>query len=122
MILKKTEHLPASDKGTRIALVFALVAERLAAFYEHEQWLTIPQGATLCADWLARSKRSLPMGERKVLSELALDLAQQIAASLSREAGLFTAHELMESLDSNYQSEIGISIMAECERLLDSLI
>jgi hypothetical protein len=28
----------------------------------------------------------------------------------------------MESLDSNYQSEIGISIMAECERLLDSLI
>lgn len=122
MILKKTEHLPASDKGTRIALVFALVAERLAAFYEHEQWLTIPQGATLCADWLARSKRSLPMGERKVLSETALDLAQQIAASLSREAGLFTAHELMESLDSNYQSEIGISIMAECERLLDSLI
>ncbi len=122
MILKKTEHLPASDKGTRVALVFALVAERLSAFYEHEQWLTIPQGATLCADWLARSKRSLPMGERKVLSELALDLAQQIAASLSREAGLFTAHELMESLDSNYQSEIGISIMAECERLLDSLI
>lgn len=122
MILKKTEHLPASDKGTRIALVFALVAECLSAFYEHEQWLTIPQGATLCADWLTRSKRSLPMGERKVLSELALDLAQQIAASLSREAGLFTAHELMESLDSNYQSEIGISIMAECERLLDSLI
>ena len=122
MILKKTEHLPASDKGTRVALVFALVAERLSAFYEHEQWLTIPQGATLCADWLTRSKRFLPMGERKVLSELALDLAQQIAASLSREAGLFTAHELMESLDSNYQSEIGISIMAECERLLDSLI
>lgn len=122
MILKKTEHLPATDKGTRIALIFALVAERLSAYYEHGQWLTIAQGATLCADWLGRSKRSLPMDERKTLSELALGLAQQIAASLSREAGLFTAHELMESLDSNYQSEIGISIMAECERLLDSLI
>lgn len=122
MILKKTEHLPATDKGTRVALIFALVAERLSAFYEHDQWLTIPQGATLCADWLARSKRSLPMNERKVLSELAFGLAQQIEASLSREAGLFTAHELMESLDSNYQSDIGFSIMAECERLLDSLI
>lgn len=122
MILKKTEHLPATDKGTRVALIFALVAERLSAFYEHDQWLTIAQGATLCADWLARSKRSLPMNERKVLSELALGLAQQIEASLSREAGLFTAHELMESLDSNYQSEVGFSIMAECERLLDSLI
>jgi len=122
VILKKTEHLPATDKGTRVALIFALVAERLSAFYEHDQWLTIAQGATLCADWLARSKRSLPMNERKVLSELALGLAQQIEASLSREAGLFTAHELMESLDSNYQSEVGFSIMAECERLLDSLI
>ncbi|MBS1138602.1 MAG: hypothetical protein H6R13_55 [Proteobacteria bacterium] len=122
MILKKTDYLPAGDKGTRVALIYALVAERLTAFYEHGQWLTVAQGATLCADWLARSKRSLPMNERQQLSGLSDQLARQIESSLSRQAGLFTAHELMASLDSNYQSDIGISIMAECERLLDSLI
>lgn len=122
MILKKTEHLPSNDKGTRVALIYALVAERLSAFYEHGQWLTVGQGATLCADWLSRSKRSLPMDERKRLSGLSDQLARQVEASLSREAGLFTAHEMMESLDHNYHSEIGLSIMDECERLHDSLI
>lgn len=120
MILKKTEHLPATDKGTRVALIYALVAERLSAFYEHGQWLTVAQGASLCAEWLARSQRSLPQDERKQLSLLAETLSQQIEASLSREAGLFTAHELMESLDRYYHSDIGLSIMTECERLLDS--
>lgn len=122
MILKKTAHLPAGDKGTRVALIYALVAERLTAYYEHGQWLTVAQGASLCTDWLARSQRSLPLDERRRLSELSDGLARQIEHSLSREAGLFTAHELMESLDSNYQSEIGGSVMVECERLLDSLI
>lgn len=122
MILKNTDYLPAGDKGTRVALIYALVAERLTAFYEHGQWLTVAQGATLCADWLARTKRSLPMNERQQLSGLSDQLARQIESSLSREAGLFTTHELTESLDCNYQSDIGVSIMAECERLLDSLI
>lgn len=122
MILKKTAHLPADDKGTRVALIYALVAERLSAYYEHGQWITAAQGASLCADWLARSQRSLPLDERRRLSELSDSLARQIEGSLSREAGLFTAHELMESLDSSYLSDIGVSVMAECERLLDSLI
>ena len=118
MLLKQTAHLPATDKGTRVALIYALLAERLSAFYEYGQWLTVAQGATLCAEWLARSQRSLGLAERQQLSTASLELAQEVAASLSREAGLFTAHELMESLDSNYQSEIGASIMAECERRL----
>jgi hypothetical protein len=47
-------------------------------------------------------------------------LARQIAGTLSREAGLYTAHEMMESLDPNYQSDIARSLMLECERMLDS--
>lgn len=120
MILKKTEHLPAEDKGTRVALVYALVAERLSAYYEHGQWLSVAQGASLCAEWLARSRRSLAMDERKRLSGLAETLSLQIEQSVSREAGLFTAHELMESLDRYYHSDIGLSVMTECERLVDA--
>lgn len=110
----------ATERGTRIALIFALAAERLSAYYEHGQWLTAAQGATLAADWLSRSKRTLPLADRKHLSALSDQLARQVAASLSREAGLYTAHEMMESLDPNYQSEVGRSLMEECERLLDA--
>jgi len=110
---------PDIDRTTRVALIYALTAERLAAFYEHAQWLTEAQGARLSADWLARSKRHLPLAERKHLSALSDTLARQIAASLSREAGLLTAHEMMESLDPNYASEIGQSLRAECERMLN---
>lgn len=111
---------PVSDRGTRIALIFALAAERLSAYYEHGQWLTDAQGATLAADWLSRSKRNLPLADRRQLSALSDQLARQIAGSLSREAGLYTAHEMMESLDPNYHSEVGQSLMLECERLLDA--
>ncbi|MRR52477.1 MAG: hypothetical protein EG825_16500, partial [Rhodocyclaceae bacterium] len=103
----------------RAALIFALVAERLTAFYEHGHWLTEAQGATLVADWLNRSKRSLPVAQRKRLSALSDQMARQIAASLSREAGLHTAHEMMECLDPNHHSETGQMLMAECEHLLD---
>ena len=111
-----------SDRGARIALIFALVAERLTFFYEHGQWLTVAQGASLAADWLTRSKRSLPLSERKHLSELSDQLARQMAESLSREAGLYTAHEMMEALDPNYPSELGMSMMHECERVFDASI
>lgn len=111
-----------SEKGARIALIYALAAERLTLFYEHDQWLTEAQGASLAAEWLARSKRSLPLAERKLLSSLGDQLARQIASSLSREAGLFTAHEMMESLDPRYHSELGLSLMVECERLLDGMV
>ena len=111
---------PSTDRGTYVALIYALVAERLSAYYEHDQWITKAQGASLSADWLARNKRSLPLEIRRHLSELSDELARQIAGSLSREAGLYTAHEMMESLDPNYQSDITPSIMLECERILDS--
>jgi len=111
---------PATDRGTYVALIYALVAERLMAYYEHGQWLTKAQGASLSADWLARNKRSLPLEIRRHLSELSDELAKQIAGSLSRKAGLYTAHEMMESLDPKYQSDITPSIMLECERMLDS--
>jgi hypothetical protein len=112
---------PVVDRGSRVALIFALAAERLSLFYEHHQWLTDAQGTHLAADWLARSRRSLPLAERKRLSALSDQLARQIESSLSREAGLFTAHEMMEALDDRYPSEIGQSLMEECERLLDSI-
>ena len=119
MPFEKLSLSSKSDRGTNIALIFALVAERLSIFYENDQWLTNAQGATLSADWLARNKRSLSLDTRKHLSELSDQLARQIAGSLSREAGLYTVHEMMESLDSNYQSDITPSIMLECERMLD---
>jgi hypothetical protein len=117
---EKPPPSPVTDRGVRVALIFALTAERLNAYYEHRQWLTEAQGATLAADWLARSKRSLPDAERRSLSALSDQLARQIEASVAREVGLHITHEMMESLDSNYQSEVGLSLMVECERLLDA--
>jgi len=108
-----------TDQGARVALIFALTAERLSLYYEHGQWLTEAQGAGLCADWLARSKRTLPLAERKHLSALSDQLARQMAASLSRQAGLHTVHEMMESLDPNHPSKIAQTLMLACERLLD---
>ena len=119
MSWETTPQPSVTDRGARVALIFALVAERLSTYYEHGQWLTEAQGASLAADWLARSKRNLPIAERKNLSALSDQLARRIAESLSREAGLYTAHEMMESLDPNYHSELGGSLMVECERALD---
>jgi hypothetical protein len=56
---------------------------------------------------------------RKDLSELSDQFAKQIATTLTREAGLYTVHEMMESLDPNYQSSIAQSLMLECESLFD---
>lgn len=110
-----------SDRGTLVALLFALTAERLSVFYEHNKPLTAAQGAALAADWLSRSQRTLPHAERLRLSALSETMANQITHTLSREAGLFTAHEMMESLDPNYHSELAESLMQECERLLDDV-
>ena len=49
---------PADSRGSRAALIFALTAERLSLWYEHDQWPTAAQGATLAADWLARTRRN----------------------------------------------------------------
>jgi hypothetical protein len=122
MTLEMASPSSTPDRGARVALLYALVAERLSAYYEHGQWLTEAQGASLCADWLSRSKLSLPIADRKHLSALSDQFARQIAASLSREVGLFTAHEMMESLDPNYESDVGRSLMVECQRFLDTAV
>jgi len=119
MTWEKAASPSMTERGMRIALIFALAAERLTAFYEYGQWLTEAQGASLAADWLSRSKNKMPLNERRQLSALSDQLARQIQGSLSREAGMYTAHEMMESLDPNHHSEIAESLMVECERLLD---
>ena len=111
--------IDASARGTRVALVFALVAERLSCFYEHGQWLSEAQGASLAADWLARRRGELSLKVRRHLSGLSDQLARQIESGLSREAGLYTAHEMMESLDPNYHagSQVAQALMRECEHV-----
>lgn len=116
----KTPPPPADHRGTQVALIFALVAERLSTYYEHGVWLTPAQGATRAGEWLGRTKRALPLPVRRHLSELSDQLARQIASTLSREAGLYAAHELTESLDPNYRSELALSVMAQCEAVLDA--
>ena len=116
--MRVRDDTPPTPRGIRVALLFALAAHRLSAYYEHGQWLSEAQGATLAADWLARSKNSLPLAERRQLSDLSDQFARQIASQLSREAGLYTAHEMMEALDPNYQSELAQTLLAECEKLL----
>ena len=119
--MRVRDDTPPSERGLRVALIFALAAHRLSAFYEHGQWLTDAQGATLAADWLTRSKIALPLAERRHLSALSDQFARQIAETLSREAGLYAAHEMMEALDPNYRSELAQAMLAECERLLDGI-
>lgn len=111
----------ASERGIRVALIFALAAERLSIFYEHGQWLTEAQGATLAAEWLARSKRNIALEERRALSAASDTLARQVQGSVSREAGLYISHEMTEALDPRYESDVAKSLMEECERLLDEL-
>jgi hypothetical protein len=110
-----------SETGLRCALMFALVAERLSAFYEHAHWITHAQGITLANDWLARTQRRFPHDQLKRLSAASDDMAREIAATLSREAGLYTAHDMTEALDPNYQSELAHSMMDECTRRLTEL-
>ncbi len=125
LLMKSTTEIiqpeePLSLEEANAGLLFALTAERLAVFYEHHTWLTLSQGATMAADWLARSKSHLSMPQRKYLSELSDQLARQIAASVSREAGLHISYEMTEALDQRYVSETGDSMREECRRLLAS--
>jgi hypothetical protein len=112
------EPHPPLDLDTRKALLFALTAERLSAFYEHGQWMTVAQGSSLASLWLSRSKLQLPLTERRTLSELSDDFARELAATLSHQAGQYTAHEMMEALDPRYQSTVAVDMLRECERLL----
>jgi len=107
-----------TDPDARKALLFALIAERLSAYYEHDQWMTLAQGSSLAALWLSRAKLELPLAERRLLSELSDGFARHLAASLSHQAGQYTAHEMMESLDPRYRSQVAFDMLDECERLL----
>jgi len=120
MTWEKPARPAMTERGMRVALIFALAAERLTAFYEHAQWMTEAQGASLAADWLTRSQIKLPLSERRQLSALTDQLARQIAGTLSREAGMYAAHEMMEALDPNYHSQLAQTMLAECEALLDA--
>jgi hypothetical protein len=111
---------PTNERGTSIALIFALLAELLRIHYEHDKWLTQAQCTSLAADWLSRSKRTMPLQTRKDFADLSEQLARQIAESTSREAGLYISHELQEALDPRYYSELGQTMMLECERLFDA--
>jgi hypothetical protein len=110
--------VPTLDFSTRKALLFALVAERLSSFYEHGEWMSVGQGATLASSWMARSKARLAPEDGRLLARLSDEFARHLATNLSREAGLFTAHEMMEALDPRYFSEHAEALLAECERLL----
>ena len=69
----------------------------------------------------ARGSRRDDLDERSALSRLSDDFARQTVATLSRQAGLLTTHEMMQALDPNYRSELAETMMAECARLLDDL-
>ena len=121
MSLPKALGAAATEPGLRAALLFALVAERLSQYYEHGQWIKDGQGATLAAGWLARAGRTLSGSALRALSAESDALAREIAGTLSREAGLCTAHEMNESLDPNHRSEIGEVLMAECRRRIERM-
>ena len=110
---------PVLDFATRKAVLFALVAERLSAFYEHGVWMNDRQGASLAASWLSRAKIRLPPEDGRLLAQLSDEFARLLAGSLSREAGLYTAYEMMEALDPRYQSPHAQAMLEECERLLE---
>lgn len=112
---------PPASTGWRAALLFALVAERLNTYYEHGQWLTDAQGKTRARDWLARSGRRLAESGLAAIAAASDDMARRIGGQLSRQAGLYTAHEMNEALDPNYQSELGRTLLDECTRRIETL-
>ena len=113
-----SEQTAELDLKNRKALLFALTAERLSNYYEHDQWMTVAQGASIAALWLTRSKLKLSLPERRLLSELSDDFARKLADTLSHPAGQYTAHEMREALDPRYTSNVASDLMDECERLL----
>ena len=102
----------------RKALLFALTAERLAVFYEHAQWPADTTAADAANVWLFRKDLVAQPKLIRAIATLSDQFARTLASSLSREAGLYTSHEMNQSLDPNYQSQVAMDLMEECERLL----
>ena len=103
---------------SRKALLFALTSERLTVFYEHGQWPSDATAADAANVWLLRHNLVAQGRLLKAIAVLSGQFAQTLAQSLSREAGLYTSHEMNQSLDPNYQSPVAMDLMEECERLL----
>ena len=62
---------------------------------------------------------SAPVLEVELASRSGLGWRGKHTLALSREAGLYAAHEMMEALDPNHRSELAQTMLAECENLLD---
>jgi hypothetical protein len=103
---------------SRKALLFALTAERLAVYYEHNQWPSDATATDTANVWLFRQGLVAPGKLIRALSTLSDQFARTLAGSLSREAGLYTSHEMSQSLDPNHVSPVAMDLMDECERLL----
>ncbi|HTJ92170.1 MAG TPA: hypothetical protein VL424_03550 [Pararobbsia sp.] len=95
--------------------MFALTAERLAAYYEYAAWMTDAQAVQLTNLWLTRTRVVLTLGEKRQFAQMSDAFARELAQSVSREAGLFISHELMQALDPDYQSAIAIDVMNDCD-------
>ena len=122
MILPRHGPGPVSaSEGVRAALLFALVSDRLNAYYDTGRWPGEREGTQRAADWADRAGSAIPGRELRCLVAESDRLARDIEGALSREAGLCTAHEMNESLDPNYRSEIGQSLMDECRRRIAAI-
>jgi len=103
---------------SRKALLFALTSERLTVYYEHGQWPTDATATDTANVWLFRHNLIAQARLIRSIAILSGQFAQTLAQSLSREAGLYTSHEMNQSLDPNYQSPVAMDLLEECERLL----
>lgn len=114
-------HLPPDEHLPRTRLLFALTAERLSAYYEYAAWMSDSQAVQLTNLWLSRTRIALTLAEKRQFAEMSDAFARELSESVSREAGLFISHELMQALDPDYQSAIAIDVMNDCDaRLRDA--
>ncbi len=111
-------HLPPDEHLPRTRLLFALTAERLSAYYEHGVWITDAQSVQLTSLWQTQTRLVLSVRDKRAIAELSDTFSRELAASVSREAGLFISHELMQALDPAYQSAIAIDVLNECDAKL----
>ncbi|KKB62516.1 hypothetical protein WM40_17140 [Robbsia andropogonis] len=102
----------------RKALLFALTSERLSVYYEHDVWPDDNRALDTAKVWLMRQDLVGPPRLIRELAQLSGQFAKTLADSLSREAGLYMAHEMNQSLDPNHASPVAMDLLDECGRLL----
>jgi hypothetical protein len=99
-------------------LLFALTAERLNGWHTRGLWVSDARAGEVANVWLARQNLSLPVSVKKRLLVLSDEFSRYLEKTLSHEAALHIAHEMMEALDRRYQSATAIRMLEECDRLL----